>query len=52
MLLDLTVYVKAKTTMFFGFATETTEIMNFVGNCQWNSLLHRFNGLIFFSLKH
>jgi hypothetical protein len=31
--------VKAKTTIFFGFATETMEIPNFFGNCQWNSSL-------------
>jgi hypothetical protein len=32
-------YIKAKTTMFFGFATEITEITIFFGNCQWNSSL-------------
>jgi hypothetical protein len=37
--------------MFFSFAMETMKITNFVGNCQWNSSLHRFNALIFFSLK-
>jgi hypothetical protein len=29
-------YVKAKRTMFFGFAMETKEITNVFGNCQWN----------------
>jgi hypothetical protein len=32
--------------MLFGFATETTEIMNFFGNCQRNSSLLCIN--IFF----
>jgi hypothetical protein len=32
--------------MFFGFATETTEITNFFGNCQWNLSLLCIN--IFF----
>jgi hypothetical protein len=41
-------YVKAKTTMFFGFAM---EIMNFLGNCQWNASLHHFYALIFFFAK-
>jgi hypothetical protein len=31
-----------------GFATESTEITNFLGNCQWNSPLPRFYALIFF----
>ncbi len=44
-------YVKAKTTMFFSFATTSTNIMNSWGNCQWNSSLHRFYALIFFFLK-
>jgi hypothetical protein len=44
-------YVKAKMTMFFGFATEITEIMNFFGNRQWNSSLHHFYALIFFCIK-
>jgi hypothetical protein len=43
-------YVKAKTTMFFSFATEIT---NFLRNCRCNSssLLHRFSALIFFFCK-
>jgi hypothetical protein len=44
-------YVKAKTTMFFGFATEITEITNFFGNCQWYLWLHRFYALAFFFVK-
>jgi hypothetical protein len=44
-------YVKAKTTMFFSFATASTKITNFLGNCQWNSSLHRFYALIFFLVK-
>ncbi len=43
--------VKAKTTMFFGFATENTEKQIFFGYGQWNSLLHRFCSLIFFIIK-
>jgi hypothetical protein len=37
--------------MFFGFATEITEITNFFGNCHWNLWLHRFYALIFFFVK-
>ncbi len=43
--------VKAKTTMFFDIATEKTEKTNFFGNCQWDSLLHRFCALILFFVK-
>ncbi len=44
--------VKAKTTMFFDIATENTEKKNFFfGNCQWDSLLHRFCALILFFVK-
>jgi hypothetical protein len=39
-------YVKAKTTMFLSFATASTKITFFHGNCQWNSSLLCFN--IFF----
>jgi hypothetical protein len=41
-------YVKAKTMMFFGFASEIT---NFWGNYLWNSSLHRFYALIYFFVK-
>jgi hypothetical protein len=44
-------YVKAKKTMFFSFATASTKITNFRGNCQWNSSLHRFYALIFFFVE-
>ncbi len=36
---------------FSAFAMEITEITNFFGNCQWNSLLHRFFALILFFVK-
>ncbi len=44
-------YVKAKTTMFFSFATASMKITNFLGNYQWNSSLHCFYALIFFFVK-
>jgi hypothetical protein len=40
------IYVKAKTMMFFGFASEIMEITNVFGNCPWNSSLLSVN--IFF----
>ncbi len=44
----LDTYVKAKTTKFFGLATEITKMNNFFKNCQHRSSLHRFYALIFF----
>jgi hypothetical protein len=35
----------------FQFAMETTETINFFGNCRWYSSLHYFYALIFFLFK-
>ncbi len=44
-------YVKAKTTKFFDFVTENTEIERFFVNWQSKSSLHRFFALLFFFVK-
>jgi hypothetical protein len=47
----LDTYVKAKTTKFFGLATEITKMNEFFKNCQYKSSLHRFYALLFLVVK-
>jgi hypothetical protein len=44
-------YLKAKTTMFFGFDTEITDIFEFLRNCKCKLKLHLVFGSISFCVK-